>query len=42
MTETWHMGTNLRLLIDSYSMNTNKTGFRWLAKIVAFVWLRQK
>ena len=26
------MGTHLRVLIESYPMNTNITGFRWLSK----------
>ena len=29
----WHMGTYLRVLRESYPMNTNMTGFRWLSKI---------
>ena len=29
----WHMGTHLRVLSDSYPMNTNMTGFRWFSKI---------
>ena len=29
------MGTHLRELIESYPMNTNMTGFRWLSKVVA-------
>ena len=29
MTETWHIGTNMRVLGKSYPMNTNMTGFRW-------------
>ena len=28
----WHMGTHLRLLSESYQMNTNMTGFRWFSK----------
>ena len=27
------MGTHLRVLIKSYPMNTNMTGFRWFSKI---------
>ena len=27
------MGTHLRVLSESYPMNTNKTGFRWFSKI---------
>ena len=30
-----HMGTHLRALSESYPMNTNMTGFRWLSKNVA-------
>ena len=26
----WHMGTHLRVLSESYQMNTNMTGFRWV------------
>ena len=29
----WHMGTHLRVLSQSYPMNTNTTGLRWLSKI---------
>ena len=29
----WHMGTHLRVLIESYPMNTNLTGFRQGLKI---------
>ena len=29
----WHMGTHLRVFSESYLMNTNKTGFRWISKI---------
>ena len=32
MTETWHMGTHLRELSESYLMNTNMTGLRWFSK----------
>ena len=38
----WHMGTHLKVLGESYLMNTNMTGIRWLSKIVAsfgFGWL---
>ena len=31
----WHMGTYLRVLNESYPMNTNVTGLRWLSKIFA-------
>ena len=29
------MGTHLRVLSESYPMNTNMTGFGWLSKIFA-------
>ena len=28
----WHMGTHLRVLGESYPMNTNMTWFRWFSK----------
>ena len=28
----WHMGTYLRVLSESFPMNTNMTGFKWLTK----------
>ena len=28
----WHIGTHLRVLTGSYSINTDMTGFRWLSK----------
>ena len=31
----WHMGTHLRVLSESYPMNTNMTGFKWFSKIFA-------
>ena len=31
--KTWQMGTHLRVLRESYPMNTNKKGFRWFLKI---------
>ena len=31
----WHMGTHLKVLSDSYPMNTNMAGFRWFPKIFA-------
>ena len=37
----WHMGTHLRVLKESYLMNTNMTGFRWFSKIFAFCALEQ-
>ena len=35
MTEPWHIGTHLRVLSESYLMNTNMTVFRWFSKIFA-------
>ena len=32
MTETLEHGTSLRVLSESYPMNTNLTGFRWFSK----------
>ena len=29
----WHVGTHLKVLLESYIMNTNMTGFRWYTKI---------
>ena len=29
----WHMGTHLRVLSESYPINTNMTKFRWFLKI---------
>ena len=31
----WHVGTHLRVLSESYPMNTNMTGFRWFSKCFA-------
>ena len=28
----WHMGFHLRVLIERYPMNTNRTRFRWFSK----------
>ena len=33
--KSWHMGTHLRVLSESYPMNTNMIGFRWFSKIFA-------
>ena len=33
--ETWRMGIHLRVLSESYSMNTNMAGFRFFSKILA-------
>ena len=32
----WYMGTHLRVLSESYLMNTNMTGFRWFPKYLHF------
>ena len=32
----WHMGTYLRVLSESFPMNTNMAGFRWFSKIFVF------
>ena len=29
----WHTGTHLRVLSESYPMNTNMTGFRWFSSL---------
>ena len=42
MTETWHMGTHLRVLAESYPMNTNMTGFRWFSKNICILVLWTK
>ena len=31
----WYIGTHLRVLSESYPMNTNMTWFRWFSKIFA-------
>ena len=31
----WQMGTHVRVLGESFPMNTNMTGFRWFSKIFA-------
>ena len=33
----WQMGTHLRVLSESFPMNTNMTGFRWFLKIFGLV-----
>ena len=33
----WHMGTHLRVLSESYPVNTNITRFRWFSTIVGFL-----
>ena len=35
----WQMGTHMRVLIESYPMNTNMTGYRWFSKIFASLYL---
>ena len=32
--KSWHMGTHLRVLSESFPMNTNTTGFSWFSKIL--------
>ena len=34
------MGTLLRVLSESYPMNTNMTGYRWFSKIFPFLFLK--
>ena len=29
LSKPWHVGTNLRVLRESYLVNTNMAGFRW-------------
>ena len=36
------MGTYLRVLSESYSMNANMTGFRWFSKNLGILVLRMK
>ena len=38
----WHMGTYLRVLGESYPMNTNMTAFRWYSKIFVSLGFEQK
>ena len=35
----WQMGTHMRVLSESYPMNTNMTGFRWFSKILV-IWTK--
>ena len=37
MIETLAHGTHLRVLSESFPMNTNMTGFRWFSKILTFL-----
>ena len=30
------MGIHLKVLVESYPMNTNMTGFRWFSKLFTF------
>ena len=30
----WHMGTHMRVLSESYPINTNMTGFKWFLKTI--------
>ena len=41
-TESWHMGTHMRVLSESFPINTNMTGFRWFSKFFASLYLGQK
>ena len=36
------MGTHMRVLSESYPMNTNMTEFGWVSKIFAFLCFGQK
>ena len=38
----WHMGTYLRVLSESYLMNTNMAGFRWFSNISVSLCFGQK
>ena len=38
----WHMGAYLRVLSNSYPMNTNIAGFRWVSKMLAYLCFGQK
>ena len=42
MTKPWHMGTYLRVLSETYPMNTITTGLRWFTKIFASLCFGQK
>ena len=35
----WHTGIHLKVLIESYPMNTNMTGLRWFSNIFASLWM---
>ena len=38
----WQMGTHLRVLSESFLMNTNMTGFRWFSKnlCILVLWMK--
>ena len=38
----WHNGTHLRVLSESYLMNTNMTGFRWFSNNIASLCYEKK
>ena len=42
MTETLAHGIHLRVLCESFQMNTNMTGFRWFSKNSAYLCFRRK
>ena len=37
----WHVGIHLRVLCESFPMNTNMTGFGWFCKIFASLCFQQ-
>ena len=38
----WQMGTHLKVLSESFPMNTNMTGFRGFSRYLDFLCFRQK
>ena len=38
----WHMGTHLKVLSETFPMNTNMTGFRWFSKLFASLCVGRK
>ena len=40
--QPWHMGTHLRVLMESYPMNTNMTGLKWFTKNLCVIVLWTK
>ena len=38
----WHMGTHLKVLIESFQMNTNMTGFKFFSKNFASLHFERK